>query len=166
MIKIKVLTYTSYKEHCALCSEIHVLIAVNGCQIGLARKDIILLSDITLIAYGAASRMGVEDGKHIKFTISAGTYSTDDFNTEIKAAVSQQRSDWKAPQFKDLNLVIPDRYTFMTSNSFFIARGIPAALLKRLRVVNLLLPLVHTRHSLVHHLSRYYYQYTADKSIN
>ena len=104
--------------------------AVNGCQIGLARKDIILLSDITLIAYGAASRMGVEDGKHIKFTISAGTYSTDDFNTEIKAAVSQQRSDWKAPQFKDLNLVIPDRYTFMTSNSFFIARGTPGSSLE------------------------------------
>ena len=36
---MKVLTYTSYKEYCELYTEIHGLIAVNGCQIGLARKD-------------------------------------------------------------------------------------------------------------------------------
>ena len=38
---MKLLTYTSHKEHCDLYTEIHGLIAVNCCQIGLAQKDII-----------------------------------------------------------------------------------------------------------------------------
>ena len=38
---MKVLTYTSYKEYCGLYTEIHGLIAVNGCQTGLARKGMI-----------------------------------------------------------------------------------------------------------------------------
>ena len=39
---MKVLTYTSYKEYCDLCNEIHGSIAVNSCQIELAQKYIIL----------------------------------------------------------------------------------------------------------------------------
>ena len=35
---MKVLTFTSYKEHCELYTIIHGLIAVRGCQIGLARN--------------------------------------------------------------------------------------------------------------------------------
>ena len=100
------------------------LMTVNGYQIGLPRKCIILLSDTAVIAYGAGSHTGVQDGRHIKFSISASTYSIKDFNTKIKAAVLQQRQDCKAPQFKNLNLVIPKHCTFMTSNSFFIALGI------------------------------------------
>ena len=42
---MKVLTYISYKEHCDVCTEIHVPIAVNSCQIELPQKDIILLSE-------------------------------------------------------------------------------------------------------------------------
>ena len=57
---MKVLTYTSYKEHCELCTEIHGSIAVNICQIELARKDIILLSNMVVIFYRAGSR--TEDG--------------------------------------------------------------------------------------------------------
>ena len=38
LIKMKVLTYTSHKEHCELYTEIHGPIAVNSCQIGLAQK--------------------------------------------------------------------------------------------------------------------------------
>ena len=36
---MKVLTYTSYKEHCDLYTEIHGSIVVNCCQIGLFKKD-------------------------------------------------------------------------------------------------------------------------------
>ena len=60
----------------------------------------ILLSNTTVIVY-----------KHIKFALSAGTYSTDDFNTKIKVALLQKRQDWEAPQIKDLKLVIPEHYT-------------------------------------------------------
>ena len=35
---MKVLTYTSYKEHCDLYTVIHGSIAVNGFQIGLPQK--------------------------------------------------------------------------------------------------------------------------------
>ena len=49
LIKMKVLTYTLYNEHCELYSEIHGSIAVNSCQVELARKDIILLSNVSVI---------------------------------------------------------------------------------------------------------------------
>ena len=122
---MKVLTYASYKEHCDLYTEIHGSIAVNSCQIGLAQKDIILLSSVSVIFYKAGARTGVENNRFIKFSLSAGTYSIDDFNAKIKVAVLQQRQDWVPPQIKDLRLVIPEHYTFMASNIFFIALGIP-----------------------------------------
>ena len=121
---MKVLTYTSYKEHCDLYTEIHGSIAVNSCQIELAQKDIILLSSVSVIFYKAGARTGVENNRFIKFSLSAGTYSINDFNAKIKAAVLQERQDWEPPQIKDLKLVIPEHYTFMASNIFFIALGI------------------------------------------
>ena len=86
---MKVLTYRSYKEHCELYTEIHGSIAINNRQI--AQKDIILLSSVSVIFYKAGARTGTENNGFIKFSISAGTYSVDDFNAEIKEAVSQQR---------------------------------------------------------------------------
>ena len=88
---MKVLTYTSYKEHCDLYIEIHGSIAVNRCQIELAQKDIILLSSISVIFYKAGACTGVKNNLFIKFSLSAGTYSIDDFNAKIKVAVSEQR---------------------------------------------------------------------------
>ena len=48
---MKVLTYTSYKEHCDLYTEIHGSIAINGCCIGLFKKDKILLENNKLFKY-------------------------------------------------------------------------------------------------------------------
>ena len=45
---MKVLTYTSYKEHCDLYTEIHGSITVNSCQTELRQKDIILLSSVSI----------------------------------------------------------------------------------------------------------------------
>ena len=53
---MKVLTYTLYKEHCQLYTEIHGSIAVNSCQIELAQKDIILLSNASIIVYKTGKR--------------------------------------------------------------------------------------------------------------
>ena len=94
---MKILTSTSYKEHCELYNEIHGSTAVNSCQIELAQKDIILLSSISVIFYKAGARTSVENNKFIKFSLSAGTYSIDDFNAKIKIAVLQQRQDWVPP---------------------------------------------------------------------
>ena len=105
---MKVLTYTSYKEYCKLHSENHNIIAAN-CQKKLARKDIILLSDTAFILYAAGLSTGVKN-RRIKLTLSADTYSTEKFSIKI----------CKAPRVKDLILVIPNRYTFIASNSFFI----------------------------------------------
>ena len=68
---MKVLTYTSYKEHCDLYTEIHGSIAVNSCQIELAQKDIILLSVVSIVIYKAGKRTGVENDKFIHFILSA-----------------------------------------------------------------------------------------------
>ena len=122
---MKVLTYTSYKEHCDLYTEIHGSIAVNSCQIELAQKDIILLSNVSIIVYKAGKRTGEESNKFINFNLSAGTYSFDDFSAKTKVAIIQQRQDWEPPQIKDLKLVIPEDYIFMASNTIFIALSIP-----------------------------------------
>ena len=122
---MKVLTYTSYKKHCELYTEIHGSIAVNSCQIELAQKDIILLSKVSKVIYKAGKRTSIENKKFIHFNLSAGTYSIDDFNAKIKVAILQERQDWEPPQIKDLKLVIPEDYTLMASNNIFIALGIP-----------------------------------------
>ena len=46
---MRVLTYKSYKEHCELYTEIHGSIAINSCQIKLAQKYIILLSEVSIV---------------------------------------------------------------------------------------------------------------------
>ena len=51
---MKVLTYTSCKEHCDLYTKTHGSIAVNSCQIGLTQKDIILLSEVSIVIYKAS----------------------------------------------------------------------------------------------------------------
>ena len=63
---MKALTYTSYKEHGELYTEIHGSIAVNSCQIGLFKKDKILL----------------EENKSFKYSyskaLSSGVFNLDD----------------------------------------------------------------------------------------
>ena len=137
---MKVLTYTSYKEHCDLYTEIHGSIAVNSCQIELAQKDIILLSNASIIVYRTGKRTSVENNKFIHFNLSAGTYSIDDFNGKIKVAILQKRQDWEPLQIKDLKLVIPEHYKFMASNTIFIALGIPESYLEKTMLIRLTLP--------------------------
>ena len=48
---MKVLTYSSYKKHSDLYTEIHGSISLNICQIELAQKDIILLSEVSIVIY-------------------------------------------------------------------------------------------------------------------
>ena len=137
---MKVLTYTSCKEHCDLYTEIHGSIAVNSCQIELAQKDIILLSNVSIIVYKAGKRTGVENNKFLHFNLSAGTYSIDDFNAKIKVAILQQRQDWEPPQIKDLRLVIPKGYTFMADNTIFITLDIQDKYLGKTTLIRSTLP--------------------------
>ena len=140
LIKMKVLTYNLYNKHCDLCTEIHGSIAVNSCQMEIAQKDIILLSDASIIVYKAGKRTGVENNKFIHFNLSPGTYSINDFNAKIKVAILQQRQDWEPPQIKDLKLVIPEIYTFMASNTIFITLGRPDNYLERTTLIRSIIP--------------------------
>ena len=121
---MKVLTYTTYNEHSDLYTKIHGSIALHDCQVGLAQKDIILLSKASLIVYKAGKQTGVINTEFIKFTMSEGTYSIDYFNAKIKIVTLQQRQVWEPPQIKDLKLDIPKDYFFMADNAIFIALGI------------------------------------------
>ena len=121
---MKVLTYTTYNEHSDLYTKIHGSIALHDCQVGLAQKDIILLSKASLIVYKAGKQTGVINTEFIKFTMSEGTYSIDYFNAKIKIVILQQRQVWEPPQIKDLKLDIPKDYFFMADNAIFIALGI------------------------------------------
>ena len=134
---MKVLTYASYKEHCKLYTEIHGSIAVNSCQIGLFKKDKILLEDNKLFkySYSKASSSGVFNlDDYIQFTLSSGTYSIDDFNKKIKAAVLQQKQNWNAPHIKNLKLVVPENYAFTADNNFLIVLGMPEKILKNINM--------------------------------
>ena len=44
-----------------------------------------------MILYKAGKRTGVENTKFMSFNLSAGTYSIDDFNANIKVVILQQR---------------------------------------------------------------------------
>ena len=123
-----------------LYTEIHGSIAVNSCQIELTQKDIILLSEVSIVIYKAGKRTGVENDKFIHFNHSTGTHSIDDFNVKIKVAILQQRQDWEPPQIKDLRLVIPEDYTFIVSNNIFIALGIPDNYLEKTTLIRSTLP--------------------------
>ena len=81
---MRVLTYTSYKKHCNLYTEIHGSIAVNSCQIEPAQKDIILLSKNPLINYKAGKPTSTVNRNLIYSSIPTGTYSFEDFNTKRK----------------------------------------------------------------------------------
>ena len=161
---MKVLTYTLYKEHCELYTEIYGSIAVNSCQIELAQKDIILLSNASIIVYRTGKRTSVENNKFIHFNLSAGTYSIDDFNTKTKEFVLQQRQDWEPPQIKDLKLVIPEDYTFMASNAIFITLGIPDNYLEKTTLIRSTFPLAYAKHPLIHHLLQDHCHCTVNKS--
>ena len=137
---MRVLTYKSYKGHCEPYTEIHNSIAINTCQIQLAQKYIILLSEVSIGIYKAGKCTSVENTKFITFNFSAGTYSIDDFNTKIKEFVSQQRQDWEPPQIKGLKLVIPEDCTFMASNNIFIAIGIQDKYLEKTTLIRSTLP--------------------------
>ena len=137
---MKVFTYTLYKEHYDLYSELQGSIAVNSCHIELAQKDIILLSNFSIIVYNTGKLTGVENTKFISFNLSVVTYSIDNFNAKIKVAILQQRQNWKSPQIKDLRLVIPADYIFMASNTIFIALGIPDNYLEKTTRIRSKLP--------------------------
>ena len=128
---MKILTDISFKEHCDLYTEIHSSIAIHSCQVGLTQKDIFLLSKPSLLVYKAGKMTGVTNPEFIKFTLSEGTYSIDDFNPKIKISILQQRQGWESPQIKDLNLVRLKAYLFMVDNAIFYALGIQN-ILKRL----------------------------------
>ena len=85
--------------------------------------------------YKAGKRTGVENDKFTHFNLSASTYSIDDFNAKIKVAILKHRKDWEPPQIKDLRLVIPEDYTFIASNNFFIALGIPNDYLEKTTLI-------------------------------
>ena len=137
---MKALTYTSYKEDYDLYTEINGSIAINSCQVGLAQKYIILLSKVSIVIYKAGERTGVENTKFMHFNLSAGTYSIDDFNTRVKISILQQIQDWELPQIKDLRLGIPEDYTFMASNTIFIALGIQDKYLEKTTLIRSTLP--------------------------
>ena len=67
----------------------------------------------------AGKQTGVTNTEFIKFTLSEGTYSIDDFNAKIKISILQQRQGWESPQINDLNLLIPKDYLFMADNAIF-----------------------------------------------
>ena len=99
----------------------------------------ILPPEVSIVIYKASKHTGAESDKFIHFNIPADTYSIDHFNVKITVLIQRQRKGWELPQIKDLKPVIPDD-TFMASNNFFIALGIPDNYLERITLIRSALP--------------------------
>ena len=97
---------------------------LTAVRLNLYKKVFILLSNVSIIIYKTGKRTGLKNNKLVHLNLSAGSYSTDDFNAKIKVAILQKRQDWEPPQIKDLRLVIPEHYKFTASNTIFTALGI------------------------------------------
>lgn len=69
-------------------------------RFSLQEKDIALLSDKVVIHYKPVSRTDIEE-RQIKLTLSACTYSIDDFNAKVKAVVLESRKDWYDPRLEN-----------------------------------------------------------------
>ena len=137
---MKVLTYTSYKKHCDLYTEIHGLIAINSCQIEIPQKDIILLSEVSMMICKTGKRTGEENPKYIHFKLSACTFQLTILIQKSRWQSYKKRQDWKPPQIKDLKLVMPEDYTFIVSNNIFITLGIPDNYLENTTLIRSTLP--------------------------
>ena len=147
---MKVFTSTSYNEHYNLYTETDGLIAINSYEVGVAKTDIILLSKPSLIVYKAGKQAGVTNTEFIKFTLSNGLNSIDDFNAKIKIAIFQQRQGWQPPQIKDVKLFTPkDLWLIMR---FLMLLVYKTNTLKRPRSSDQPCPLALTKHHLIHHL--------------
>ena len=116
---MNVLTYTSYKEHYDLFNKMHGTITIHSFQVGLAQKDIILLSKNSSIVNNSDKQTSVRNTELIKFTLSEGTYSIDDFNAKVKMSIPQQRQGWESLHIKDLNLLIPKTICLRLAMRFF-----------------------------------------------
>ena len=128
---MKALTYTLYKKHRELYTEIHGSIAANSCQIDLNEKDIILLSNVPIVVYKAGKPTAVENNKFIHFNLSAGTCLIDYFNAKIEVAILQKRQDWKPPQIKDLNWSYQNTTHLWPQILFLSGLVYPTTILKR-----------------------------------
>ena len=137
---MKVLTHTSYNEHCDLYTKIDGSIAVDSCHIGLTQKYMILLSEVSIVIYKAGKHTGVESNKSIHLNIPVGTLSIDHFNAKITVLIRRQNRTGKILKIKDLKLAIPEDCALMTSNNIFIGLGIPNNSLEKTTLIRSTLP--------------------------
>ena len=89
--------------------------------------------------------------------------SIDNLNAKVKISIFHQKQVWEAAQIKILKLILPENYTFMASNTFFIALGTPSSHLKKTARRKLTYPVTLTKHRLVHRLPQNHYHYTVKK---
>ena len=133
LIKMKALTYTSYREHCKLYAEIHGSTAVNGCQVEHEPKDIILLSKVPIIFYRASKSTGVK---------TINLYILTSQRVLIQLTILIQKSGWQSRN-KDRtgNHLKLKTYNWSYQNTthswqttLFLSRLVyPTTILKRLR---------------------------------
>ena len=100
-------------------SKLMAQLLLTGVRSNLHKKNIILLSEASIVIYKAGRHTGVEN-KFIYFNIPTGTHSIDPFNAKITELIQRQRKDWEQPQIKDFRFAIPQGYEFMASNNILV----------------------------------------------
>ena len=116
---MRLLTFTRYQKNNRLYTPIEGVIAILKIETTLpkTRNDKIRLTDKVTILY-------VNNKVPIKFMLSKGNYSIDQFNQLLAKNPEIFTRQWKPPMIENYQLKIPDNYMLSASNLLFEALGI------------------------------------------
>ena len=67
-----------------------------------------------MILYAPSKRLIANDSQ-LKIILSAGTYSINEFNQNMKDVIKGKGEKWVAPQIKNYKLIIHEYHTFVVS---------------------------------------------------
>ena len=102
------LKFTRFSQKNPLYTPLHV-----GSLAVVSYGSKFLLKERVMIVY-KIRRIIVPEDYEAKLIVSAGTYSTEKFNQNMKDVIKGKRNKWVAPQIKDYKLVIPEHHTFFS----------------------------------------------------
>ena len=118
-----ILEFTRFSHKNTLYKQLYGgTIAVHSCKITFDDSEKITLLNDFQIRYLISKRL-VPKNNDVKIKLSAGTYTSSQFNIIMKNALKEDH--WIPPQInKDYKLIIPENFTFIAIKPFYDILGI------------------------------------------
>ena len=127
ILKMRRLEFTKFRHKNPLYTPLHGgSLAVVSCDITLDVNKFLLKEGVRIV-YKISRVIELEDYE-VRLILSAGTYSTEQFNQNIKDIIKEKGNKLVAAQINDdYKLVIPEHHTFFSLKPFYSALGIKVA---------------------------------------